>query len=95
MRECIIHGSVVTGWDDLYNKMAADLDFPDWFGRNLDALFDCLTDLQSSQITIYHWEELADKLGSTAKPFRTVLTEAGLENPKLTVCILNEEADEI
>jgi|SRR4051812_25718327 RNAse (barnase) inhibitor barstar len=25
--------------------IAAALSFPDWFGRNLDALYDCLTDL--------------------------------------------------
>ncbi|QFU92831.1 Barstar (barnase inhibitor) [Amycolatopsis sp. YIM 10] len=27
------------------DAIAAALDFPDWFGRNLDALYDCLTDL--------------------------------------------------
>ncbi|WP_158880846.1 barstar family protein [Amycolatopsis anabasis] len=27
------------------DAIAAELSFPDWFGRNLDALYDCLTDL--------------------------------------------------
>jgi len=27
------------------DAIAAALSFPDWFGRNLDALYDCLTDL--------------------------------------------------
>jgi RNAse (barnase) inhibitor barstar len=27
------------------DAIAAGLAFPDWFGRNLDALYDCLTDL--------------------------------------------------
>lgn len=27
------------------DAIAAAMSFPDWFGRNLDALYDCLTDL--------------------------------------------------
>jgi hypothetical protein len=30
---------------DLFDRMAEALDFPDWFGRNWDALEDCLGDL--------------------------------------------------
>ena len=57
--------------------------------------FDCLTDLHDSQITIYHWHDLADRLGEKAIAFRQMLISAGLENPFLTVCILDEEPDEI
>ncbi len=95
MRECIIHGDRVTGWAALYDQLSEDLALPEWFGRNLDALFDCLTDLHDSQITIYHWHDLADRLGKKAIALRQMLTEAGLENPSLTVCILDEEPDEI
>ncbi|MEV4440885.1 barstar family protein [Streptomyces sp. NPDC049577] len=35
----------VTGKAGFLDRCAADLDFPDWFGRNWDALADCLTDL--------------------------------------------------
>lgn len=31
--------------ETLYDRIAVSFDFPDYFGRNLDALFDCLTDL--------------------------------------------------
>lgn len=95
MRECIIHGDRVTGWDALYDQLSADLTLPEWFGRNLDALYDCLTDLNKSQITVYHWQDLADRLGKKAAVLRQMLTDAGLENPFLTVCILDDEPDEI
>ena len=95
MRECIIHGDRVTGWDALYDQLSADLTLPGWFGRNLDALYDCLTDLNESQITVYHWQDLADRLGKKAAVLRQMLTDAGLENPFLTFCILDDEPDEI
>lgn len=95
MRECIIHGDLISGWDPLYDQLSRNLNLPEWFGRNLDALYDCLTDLQDAQITIYHWSRLSDCLGTKANMLRQVLTDAGLENPTLTVSILDEEPDEI
>ena len=95
MKECVIHGDSISGWSALYNQIGKDLMLPEWFGRNLDALFDCLTDLPDSQITIYQWSSLAERLGKKANALRRVLTEAGLENQHLTVSILDEDADEI
>jgi RNAse (barnase) inhibitor barstar len=37
--------SSVTDKLSTMDAIAAGLSFPDWFGRNLDALYDCLTDL--------------------------------------------------
>ena len=31
--------------NDLFGRIAGALEFPDWFGHNWDALFDCLNDL--------------------------------------------------
>jgi hypothetical protein len=31
--------------ETLFSVLSAELNFPDYFGRNWDALFDCLTDL--------------------------------------------------
>lgn len=95
MRECVLHGARIQNWDALYDTLAADLSLPDWFGRNLDALYDCLTELDDAQITIYQWEALAQQLGQKSKGLKRVLTDAGLENPKLIVCILEDAEDEI
>lgn len=95
MRECIIHGERISGWEALYHQISVDLALPEWFGQNLDALYDCLTDLHDGQITIYHWNNLAARLGNKAAILRQMLNDAGLENPSLTVCIMDDEPDEI
>lgn len=95
MKESIIHGNTVGSWDALYQKLAADLQFPEWFGGNLDALYDCLTEVDDAQLTIYQWNALADTLGEKALTLKRVLLDAGLENPRLIVCILEDTEDEI
>ena len=48
MRECIIRGDRISDWDALYDQLSDDLALPEWFGRNLDALFDCLTEMDDT-----------------------------------------------
>ncbi|MFC5287512.1 barstar family protein [Actinokineospora guangxiensis] len=38
-------GTRVRTKPDFYEAVAEVMSFPDWFGHNLDALYDCLTDL--------------------------------------------------
>ncbi|MGH3761383.1 barstar family protein [Actinophytocola sp.] len=40
-----IDGTAIRSKAEFYDAVAAALSFPDWFGRNLDALYDCLRDL--------------------------------------------------
>ena len=35
-----------------HTYLAEELDFPNYYGRNLDALYDCLTDLRNIRIKI-------------------------------------------
>lgn len=39
--------------EDLHRDLAAALDFPDYYGRNLDALNDCMRDVVAQE---YGWE---------------------------------------
>jgi RNAse (barnase) inhibitor barstar len=43
--EHTLDGTRVRSKDEFYDAVAAALSFPAWFGRNLDALHDCLRDL--------------------------------------------------
>ena len=91
MRECVIHGDRIESLQQLHRQLKEDLQFPDWYGGNLDALYDCLTELPEATLTIYHWSALAETVGEKAEALRQVLTDAGMESRWLTVCILDED----
>ncbi|MGH3516676.1 MAG: barstar family protein [Haloechinothrix sp.] len=40
-----MNGAALNDKFSALDAIAAALSFPEWFGRNLDALYDCLTDL--------------------------------------------------
>ena len=61
--------------------LARELDFPDWYGHNLDALMDCLTDLDDTTITLTG----RDRVGFDADGFWETFEDAERENPHLTV----------
>ena len=46
MNICIIDGKLIKDREMLHRILAELPGVPDWYGRNLDALHDCLTDIQ-------------------------------------------------
>lgn len=45
MKKIILDLRQICDRDALYDAITSTFDFPDYFGRNLDALYDCLTDI--------------------------------------------------
>lgn len=39
---------------DIHQFLQEELDFPEYYGRNLAALFDCMTDLSEQTVIRYH-----------------------------------------
>ena len=60
------------------------LGFPAYYGKNLDALFDCLTDLGNCTIVLRGKEQLAESGGYGARILQ-VLEDAAQVNPGLTL----------
>ncbi len=82
MRICILDGNKLTNRELLHNALAESLSFPNWYGRNLDALYDCLTDFhEEAEIRILHEASLKENLGNYALLLLKVLQEAARANP--------------
>lgn len=62
--------------------LAEKLDFPDYYGKNLDALYDCLTELGECTIVLEGTDNLRGSEGYGTKVLK-VLREAADANPGL------------
>lgn len=79
---CHIDCSNISEAKQLHRRLARFLDFPEWYGHNLDALFDCMTELPSpTRLFLSKWDH--DQPWSTG--FEAVLTDAQESCPELTV----------
>ncbi len=67
-----------------HTYLAEALSLPDYYGRNLDALYDCLGDLGPTEITLERFELLREA-GGYAEMILNVILEAAEGNPYLTV----------
>ena len=66
------------GMEAIHRQLSEALDFPDWYGANLDALYDCLTDLGEPVCLTVREPQLLPAL-------ERVLEDAAGENPLLEV----------
>lgn len=78
----VLDGSDLTNKRMTLDGIAAVLDFPEWTGRNLDALYDCLTDLswlpEGEHVLIWTGANtLASYDPKTFQRLKAVLQEAG------------------
>ncbi len=81
MRELLLDAEMLRTRDELHDVLAATFDFPQWYGRNLDALYDLLTDCPNTRLTLVHAESLIKNLGSYGELTLRVLANAAAENP--------------
>ncbi len=84
MYTCIIDGKLIKDREMLHGILADLPEFPDWYGRNLDALHDCLTDIQEEVwIHIQNEKDLTLHLGNYAAAFLNVLAASAAENRQI------------
>lgn len=66
----------------LHTALAQALSLPDHYGRNLDALHDCLTAIpEDVRLVLTHWEDAEKDLGRGALALKRVLEDSAEENP--------------
>mgnify|MGYP000630451229 CR=1 FL=1 len=86
MKQVILDGTGLTTSAQVHELLARELDFPIWYGANLDALYDRLTDVtQDCWIVLTHAAAMEAHLGNWAGALRQVLRDACACNDNLTM----------
>lgn len=71
--------------EGLHSLLQTVLSLPEYYGNNLDALFDCLTDIsQPVHMVLCDFYKLNITLGEYALTFLGVCERASAENPNFT-----------
>ena len=91
--EIIIDGQRIDSAEQLYRTLGEQLELPVYFGNNLDALYDVLTEF-SRPLEVRMWNEpmLDQKLGSYAARLRRMLRDAAGNNRRLV--LVREEREQ-
>lgn len=78
--------SAIDSRESLHRVFAEALSFPEWYGKNLDALHDCLTEI-SGTIRLENWDIAEAKLGRYGLTAKTAIAKAAFENPNLEIIL--------
>lgn len=90
MKEIVLDGLRMQGKDAAHAYIKRTLDFPDYYGENLDALYDCLMDIgQETCILLAHTDTLETALGTYGIKLLQTFADAAADNPSLEVEVQN------
>ena len=86
MKRITIDCAAIRTREDLHAALARALAFPGWYGGNLDALHDLLTDIAAdTTLRLENWAAAEAALGPYGSRTEKVLAVCALENPSLTI----------
>lgn len=80
MELVILEGLRMTTRAAAHDELARALQLPDYYGRNLDALWDMATTMQA-RVRLEHAAEMAQALGAYGAKLIATLREAADRNP--------------
>jgi len=81
MKEIWLNGAKMTDRESTHAYLKRKLSLPDYYGNNLDALWDCLsTDFSPKKIIIFNTEKLRENLGSYGELIINLLREIARDN---------------
>ncbi len=95
MRKIILDFNHLTSGEEIQSYLARKLDFPDYYGMNLDALYDCLTDIgEYTCIGIFLPGDSGDESGRYLDRVVRVFLDAESENRRLGVIVAGRTTEE-
>ena len=94
MKIVVIDGRKMTDRETAHTYLKRKLELPEFYGKNLDALFDCLCEMTNVQIILTYIPEMKDNLRRYADNLVNVFEAAEEKNPKFSF-ISEELVDEL
>lgn len=87
MKTIILECGQYEDMNDFYNDIASKMNFPEYFGKNYDALKDCLSEVDEDVcIALADCDLFAEKAGVVkVSVLKRVLFDASKENHKIRV----------
>lgn len=71
----ILDGRKMVSREEAHAYLKETFGFPDYYGKNLDALHDCLTEQKDVEIEVQHEEEMLAALGKYGEKLMQVLDD--------------------
>ncbi len=85
MKRVTLNGARMTSKEAAHRYLAARLDFPEYYGRNLDALWDVLSTMSGPvRVRLINKNRLIYGLGSYGKELLKAFADAAAENENLS-----------
>lgn len=78
--------------DAAHEYLAAVLEFPEYYGKNLDALYDCLSEMPPCRITMLNPAAM-NMLGEYGSTMRSVFLDASMNSDNIELIISGGAAD--
>lgn len=85
MRKILLDFKLTHTPEQVQDYLALELDFPDYYGKNLDALYDMLTELREDTCIGMFEPEEEREVDSYIHKVKRVMWDAEEENPHLCV----------
>ena len=93
MREYVIDLLGVETKDRLHERIAEALELPEYYGNNLDALHDMLTEMAETRITFANYLQADIAMTGYMDALRRMCRNASAETPDLVIVFGDDEED--
>lgn len=96
MKKFILDGKKMTSISDAHKHIKNQLNFPLYYGENLDALWDILSTIgEPTSIFLMNCDSLKENLSLYAQTLLDVIYDAACENENIIFSVDNQSDDSI
>jgi len=94
MKQIKLDGQRMLTRDNAHAELARAFGFPAHYGKNLDALYDVLTDLAPTECVFEHSEDMVEALAPYGLKLLQTLIESSIKNPNFKLKIAWEKDED-